>query len=87
MEESHTQQYINQGDTLKAHGVTLECVFVSYQERQKNPDDPTNDEVERYNYTYSFRPQDDMERERRETTPPEAPAAPESETNTEGEEA
>lgn len=86
MEESHTQQYVKEGETIKVHGVTLECVFVSYQERTKQgtaTEENPGGEVERYNFTYSFRPQDDMERERRETTPPEVP----TETNTEEQEA
>lgn len=90
-EVSDTSQYFNQGDKLRADGVVLECTFVSYQERPKEGGQP--DEVERYNFTYSFRPHEDMERERRETTPPaevaetesQAPSTPNnSNTNTEG---
>lgn len=86
MEQSHTEQYFDQGDTLKGNGVLLECTFVSYQERTLE-----NGEVQRYNFTYSFRPQEDMERERRETTPPEAapqePTEGEEQPNTEEQEA
>lgn len=76
-EQSHTEEFFKQGDKLRADGVVLECSFVSYQER---PKEGVEGEVERYNFTYSFRPHDDLERERAETTPPEA-------TNTEEQEA
>lgn len=82
MEESHTEQYVEQGQTIKLNGVVLECTFVSYQERPKAGGEPGD--VERYNFTYSFRPKDDMDRERAETTPPsETDTA--SETNPENE--
>ena len=78
MEQSLTEQYIEQGENIKVNGVLLECTFISYQERPKQGGQ--EGEVERYNFTYSFRPHDDMERERAETTPP-------VETNTEDQEA
>lgn len=86
MEESVTKQLLKEGDKLRADGIVLECTFVSWQERVLE-----SGEVEKYNFTYSFRPHDDMERERTETAPPassdaEAPTSTpdNSETNTEG---
>lgn len=93
-EQSHTTQFFKEGELLRADGVVLECTFVSYQERPKEGATTVEGqapEVERYNFTYSFRPHEDMERERAETTPPaeaevvdQAASAEENKPSTEG---
>jgi arginyl-tRNA--protein-N-Asp/Glu arginylyltransferase len=64
------EQLFTDGDVVELKGVKLECSFVSYQEI----------DGQKMNFTYSFRPHEDMERQRKETTIPEA----ESNTDQEG---
>jgi hypothetical protein len=59
---AENEKIINEGDVVKINGVEMECSFVSYQEIDGN----------KMNFTYSFRPHEDMERERKETAVPQA---------------
>ena len=65
-----SEQLLKEGDVINHGKVKLECTFVSWQEI---------DGVKQ-NFTYSFRPHEDMERERKETTIP----TPETNNDQEG---
>ena len=51
-----SEQLLTDGDVIEVRGVELECVMVSYRERDGR----------REMYTYAFRPRADMDAEREE---------------------
>jgi hypothetical protein len=59
---------LKEGDVITHKGTKLECTFITYQEI----------DGKKMNFTYSFRPLTDMNRERKETTIPEVEEAKEA---------
>lgn len=55
------EQLLKEGDIVEHGEIKLECTFVTWRDI----------DGERENFTYSFRPHDEMERERKETTIPD----------------